>query len=177
MLNAGPVTKRYKTARGCKTRAKKQAQLGSVRTPPRTSPTPEETAMRKLLVTTAIIGIIVAGMAGDASAWSRKGTVTTNRGTFTSQGSGSCANGACSRSGSTTGPNGRTVTSQSSGSCANGSCSSSGTITGPNGKTVDTSGSVTKTGQGTYDYSHSATGPNGGSVTKSGTVTVTPPTQ
>ncbi len=133
--------------------------------------------MRKLLVTTAIIGIVVAGMASDASAWTRKGTVTTGRGTYTSQGSGSCANHACSRSGSTTGPNGKTVTSQSSGSCANGSCSRSGTVTGPNGKTVDTSGSVTKTGQGTYDYSRSATGPNGGSVSKSGTVTVAPPAQ
>jgi len=131
--------------------------------------------MRKLLVTTAIVGLVVAGMASEASAWTRKGSVTTGRGTYTSEGSGSCANHACSRSGSTTGPNGKTVTSQSSGSCANGSCSRSGTITGPNGKTVDTTGSITKTGQGTYDYSRSATGPNGGSVTNSGAVTVTHP--
>jgi hypothetical protein len=101
----------------------------------------------KALVTAALAGLMVAGTAADASAWTRQGTVTTWRGTYAYQGSAGCANGACSRSRA---------------------------VTGPYGGTVSRSGSVSRTAPGQYTYSRTTTGPNGGSVTRSGSVSVTP---
>lgn len=86
-------------------------------------------------------------VATEAKEWKRQSTVTTPRGTYSSQAQGSCADGACTRAGSTTGPNGKTVTS---------------------------SGAVNKTDTGAA-YTREVTGPNGGTVTRSGTITRTPP--
>lgn len=97
--------------------------------------------------TAAIAGLLLVGMAAEASAWTRQGTVTTARGTYAVNGSGSCAGGTCSRT---------------------------RTVTGPYGGTVTRSGSVTKTGPGQYQYSGTATGPYGRTVTRSGTVVVAP---
>jgi hypothetical protein len=107
-----------------------------------------EISMTKLMITAALAAVMFVGATSDASAWTRNSTTTTHRGTYTSQGSGSCANYSCSRS---------------------------GTTTGPNGKQLTTSGSITKTAPGQYDYSRSATGPNGGTASSQGTITVTRP--
>ena len=100
--------------------------------------------MNKLLALTAVL--MFAGNAGEAAAfsWTTDSTITTARGTYTHEGQGSCSNGACSRSGSTTGPNGHTVSS---------------------------SGSITRVGPGSFDYSETVTGPRGRSVTRSGSIT------
>jgi hypothetical protein len=105
-----------------------------------------EISMTKLIMTTALAAVMFVGATSDASAWTRKSTVTTHRGTYTSEASGSCANNTCTRS---------------------------GTTTGPGGKQVTTSGSITRTAPGQYEYSRSATGPNGGTVSGQGTITVT----
>ncbi|HUL10372.1 MAG TPA: hypothetical protein VLV76_28855 [Candidatus Acidoferrum sp.] len=102
--------------------------------------------MTKLLMTAALAAVMFVGATSDASAWTRKSTVTTHRGTYTSEATGSCVNYTCTRSGTTTGPNGQQVT---------------------------TSGSITKTAPGQYDYSRSITGPNGGTATSQGTITIT----
>jgi hypothetical protein len=98
--------------------------------------------------TAAIAGLLLVGTAAEASAWTRQGTVTTARGTYTVNGAGSCAGGTCSRS---------------------------RTVTGPYGGTVTRNGSVTKTGPGQYQYSGTTTGPYGRTVTRSGTVVVAHP--
>ena len=82
-----------------------------------------------------------------ASAWTRSGSVTTWRGTYTGQASGSCAGGTCTRTRS---------------------------VTGPNGNTITQSGSVSRTGPYRYDYSRTTTGTNGNSVTRSGTAYANP---
>ena len=66
--------------------------------------------MKKLLLTSALIGALSAAMAADASAWTRSGTATGPRGTSTVTGTGSCANGSCSRDVTRTGPAGNTYT-------------------------------------------------------------------
>ena len=104
--------------------------------------------MKTIIATAALAGTLIVGTAADASAWTRNGTVSTWRGTYTVHGGGGCAGGTCSW--------GRTVT-------------------GPYGGTWTRSGTVTQTGPGQYSYSGRATGPYGGTVTRSGTVTVTPP--
>jgi hypothetical protein len=93
-----------------------------------------------------IVASFAASVAVEAKEWKRQGSVTTQKGTYTTQGSGACAGQACSRSGSTTGPNGKSVT---------------------------TSGSVARTDTGVTG-TRTVTGPNGGTVTRGGTVTVTP---
>jgi hypothetical protein len=98
--------------------------------------------------TATLAGLLLVGTIAEASAWTRQGTVTTARGTYTVNGAGSCAGGTCSRA---------------------------RTVTGPNGGTVTRSGSVTKTSPGQYQYSRTTTGPPGGTVTRSGTVVVAPP--
>ncbi len=95
-----------------------------------------------------IVGTFAASVATEAKEWKRQGSVHTPKGTYTTQGSGSCAGGVCARSGSTT---------------------------GPNGKSVSTSGNVARTDNGVTG-TRTVTGPNGGSVTRSGTVTVAPAT-
>ena len=103
--------------------------------------------MKYILAAGAALMALACAYAAEARDWSHSGTVTTPRGTYTSQGAGSCANGMCERSGSTT---------------------------GPNGKSVSSSGSITRTDNG-YTYAREVTGPNGGTVSKSGSVTVTRP--
>jgi len=71
-----------------------------------------EISMTKFVITAALAAVMFVGATSDASAWTRNSTVTTHRGTYTSQGSGGCANYSCSRSGTTTGPNGGTVSHQ-----------------------------------------------------------------
>jgi hypothetical protein len=96
----------------------------------------------------ALAGLLLAATAADASAWTRQGTVTTPRGTYTVNGSGGCAGGVCSFN---------------------------RTVRGPHGGTVTRSGTVVQTGPGQYSYQGSVTGPYGGTVSRSGTVVVTPP--
>jgi uncharacterized low-complexity protein len=68
--------------------------------------------MKKLFLTTAMIGALSVAAIADANAWTRSAAVTGPRGTSTFQGSGSCANGACTRSATRTGPAGNTYTRQ-----------------------------------------------------------------
>jgi hypothetical protein len=74
------------------------------------SPHKETTTMKQLILTTAMIGALSVAAIADANAWTRSATVTGPRGTSTVQGSGSCANGSCSRSVTRTGPYGGSVT-------------------------------------------------------------------
>lgn len=85
---------------------------------------------------------VLAGL-GEAAAWTRSGSVTTPRGTYTGAAAGSCAGGTCSRA---------------------------ATATGPYGGTVSRTGSVTQTAPGSYSYQRTTTGPAGNSVTRSGSV-------
>jgi hypothetical protein len=103
--------------------------------------------MHKLFALSAMAFLLTlaAGGAAEAREWSRHGTITTPRGTTTTQGSGSCANHACSWQHSATGPKGRTVSEHGSGSCANGSCNWSSTVTGPNGGGYTRTGTFTTT--------------------------------
>ena len=92
--------------------------------------------MKKLIVMSALAVALSVAATADASAWTRNGTITGPRGTSTIQGSGSCANGTCSRAVTATGPNGNTVTRQGSATCAYGVCAGSRQTTGPRGNTV-----------------------------------------
>lgn len=85
---------------------------------------------------------LLAGI-GEAAAWTRSGSVTTPRGTYTGAAAGSCAGGTCSRA---------------------------AVATGPYGGSVSRTGSVTRTGPGSYSYQRTTTGPAGNSVTRSGSV-------
>jgi hypothetical protein len=95
--------------------------------------------MKLALISVSLAGILSLTSVGEASAWSRSGSVTTRRGTFYGQSSGGCSGGTCSRSRS---------------------------VTGPNGNTVARTESVTRTGPNSFSYSRTATGPNGNSVTR-----------
>ena len=86
---------------------------------------------------TLLVGI------GEAAAWTRSGSVTTPRGTYTGAVAGSCAGGTCSRA---------------------------AVATGPYGGSVSRTGSITRTGPGSYSYQRTTTGPAGNSVTRSGSV-------
>jgi hypothetical protein len=97
--------------------------------------------MKFAIGTIALSALLVAGTGSDAKAWTRTGSVTTQRGTYT-----------------------RTV----NGSCGSGSCSRSASVTGPNGRTVSRTGSISRTGPNRYAYNRTTTGPYGGSVTSSG---------
>ena len=99
--------------------------------------------MKYMLVSASLI--VATGLASmsEAAAWTRSGTFTTRRGTYSSQASAGCSAGTCSRSRS---------------------------ITGPYGNTVSRTGSITRTADRGYSYSRTTTGPNGGSITRSGTV-------
>jgi len=66
--------------------------------------------MKKLFLTSAIIGTLSIAAAADANAWTRYGTHTGPRGTSTVHVSGSCAYGSCTRSVTRTGPAGNTYT-------------------------------------------------------------------
>ncbi len=92
----------------------------------------------------ALVAILAAGVAADASAWERKSTFTGLRGTSTVEGSGNCSGGACTRDTTKTGPYGYSLSRQGSGSCSDGSCSGSRTSTGPRGQSVTRQGSITR---------------------------------
>jgi hypothetical protein len=100
--------------------------------------------MAKLIAVSALAVALSVGAAADANAWTRTGSVTGARGTFSVQGSGSCANGTCSRSVTRTGPYGNSVTRQGTASCAGGVCAGSRTTTGPGGNTVYRQGSISR---------------------------------
>jgi hypothetical protein len=99
------------------------------------------------ILSALLVGAFSLASVSQAAAWTRSGTVTTRRGTYSGQFSGGWAGGTCSRS---------------------------ATVTGPNGRTVSRTGSITHTGPGTYSYTRTTTGPNGNSITRSGTVTAYP---
>jgi len=96
----------------------------------------------------ALAGLLLAGSAADASAWTRQGTLTTARGTYTVNGSGGCGGGVCGYN---------------------------KIVRGPYGGTVTRSGTVVRTGPGQYSYRDQTTGPYGGTITRSGTVVVNRP--
>ncbi|MEM1385262.1 MAG: hypothetical protein AAF713_16915 [Pseudomonadota bacterium] len=100
--------------------------------------------MAKVFTASVLIGVLAVGAATDAGAWERKSSVTGWRGTGTVDASGSCADRACSRNASRTGPNGRTWSRQRNRSCADGSCSGSRTTTGPNGESRMRETSITR---------------------------------
>jgi uncharacterized low-complexity protein len=66
--------------------------------------------MKKLFLTSAIIGMLSIAAVADANAWSRSATSTGPRGTSSVNVTGSCANGSCSRNATRTGPAGNTYT-------------------------------------------------------------------
>jgi uncharacterized low-complexity protein len=66
--------------------------------------------MKRLFLTSAMIGVLSIAAAADASAWTRSATSTGPRGTSSVQASGSCANGSCNRNVTRTGPAGNTYT-------------------------------------------------------------------
>ena len=90
-----------------------------------------------------IAGFTMLSGIGEAAAWTRTGSVTTPRGTYHGAAAGSCAGGTCSRA---------------------------AVATGPYGGSVSRTGSVTRTGPGSYDYQRTTTGPAGNSVSRSGSV-------
>ena len=102
--------------------------------------------MRTLIAAT-IAGLTLAGGAGEASAWTRDSTITTPRGTYD-----------------------RSVT----GFCANGSCTRFGTTVGPHGGTTHHAGTFTRIAPGFGTFSGTTVGPFGRTITRSGTVTWTP---
>ena len=99
---------------------------------------------KKLLTLSGLAAILSVAAVANANAWTRSGSVTGARGTATINGSGSCANGTCSRQVARTGPNGYTTTRQGTASCANGTCTGTSTTTGPRGYTATRQGSVSR---------------------------------
>lgn len=99
---------------------------------------------KSMLVAAALTAVLVAAFASDANAWSHSGTTSGPNGSISTQGSGSCAGGACSWSGGGSGPAGQTWSRQGSASCAGGTCSGTGSFTGPRGNTRTHSGTVTQ---------------------------------
>jgi len=69
--------------------------------------------MKKLVLTSAVIGALSIAAVADANAWTRTGSTTGPRGTSSFNVTGSCANGSCTRSATRTGPAGNTFTRQS----------------------------------------------------------------
>jgi hypothetical protein len=87
------------------------------------------------VIIAALIALPLAAMASaNANAWERNGSTTGAYGrTFSSQGSGSCANGTCSKQQTVTGPNGQTATRNRAVTCSGGTCNSNATVSTPNG--------------------------------------------
>lgn len=90
--------------------------------------------MTKILATTALAAILLGGLAAEAQAWTRSGTVTGPRGVGAVYATGTCAGGICNRTVTRTGPRGLTSTTQGSFSCAAGACTGNSTTTGPFGR-------------------------------------------
>jgi len=80
------------------------------------------------------------------------------------------AGGGWAHSGGGIGPYGRSWSSSGSGQCANGSCASSQVFVGPNGGVRSRSGATDCAG-GTCNHSATVTGPYGGSRTRNSTWT------
>jgi hypothetical protein len=99
--------------------------------------------MKLALVSASLVAVLSLAAVSEANAWTRHGSVTTQRGTYYGTASGGCGGGTCSRS---------------------------STVTGPYGGTASRSGSITRTGPNSFDYSRTTTGPNGNSVTRDGTI-------
>jgi len=66
--------------------------------------------MKKLVLTSAVIGALSVAAIADANAWTRTGSTTGPRGTSSVSVTGGCANGTCTRSATRTGPAGNTYT-------------------------------------------------------------------
>lgn len=97
--------------------------------------------MKLAIGTIALSSLLMIGAASEANAWTRTGSVTTQRGTYTGVASGSCGGGTCSRAAS---------------------------VTGPMGHTVSRSGSISRVGPYRYAYSRTTTGPHGRNYVRSG---------
>jgi hypothetical protein len=106
-----------------------------------------EGLMKLALISASLAALLSIAAATPANAWTRSGSVTTRRGTYTGSASGSCSGGTCSRT---------------------------RTVTGPNGNSWSRTGSVSRTGPYRYSYSRTTTGPNGNTVTRSGWVRTDP---
>ncbi|WP_368911316.1 hypothetical protein [Taklimakanibacter deserti] len=89
--------------------------------------------MLKLFAVTAAV-VTLSMAAADANAWTREGSATGPRGTYTVQGSGSCYAGVCTRQVTRTGPNGQSWTTQGAMRCAHGVCRGRSVTTGPYGR-------------------------------------------
>jgi len=89
-----------------------------------------------------LASLLALSAAGEASAFSRQGTVTGPRGTASVHAQAGCAAGTCSRSITRTGPSGATLSRKGVVTCTDGSCSGSRTTTGPRGNIVTRSGSI-----------------------------------
>jgi hypothetical protein len=90
--------------------------------------------MHKLILTLALAVTVAIGATGTASAWERKVTIDTNRGTITGSAEVYCFAGACYREAELTGVNGNTL--RHSGMCVRagqGHWDCKGTVTGPEG--------------------------------------------
>jgi hypothetical protein len=97
--------------------------------------------MKLAIKVIGLSALLMIEAASEANAWTRTGSVTTQRGTYTRTVSGSCGGGTCSRTGS---------------------------VTGPNDRTVSRSGTISRAGGRIYAYNRTTTGPYGGSVSRTG---------
>ncbi|WP_240535739.1 hypothetical protein [Bradyrhizobium sp. STM 3809] len=102
-------------------------------------------SVRSSMVAAAIAAMVMALGSSGAQAWTRSGGgVGPRGGTWSSSGSGGCAGGSCSHTGSFTGPRGGVVTNSGQTSCAGGTCTHTGTTTGPYGGTINRSSTFTR---------------------------------
>ncbi len=101
----------------------------------------EDVTMTKTLATGLLAGSLALLSFGQAYAWTRDGHVSGPRGTASVHASGGCANGACSRSITRTGPRGYSTTRSGSVACDGAYCTGTRTTTGPYGNSVTRSGS------------------------------------
>lgn len=86
------------------------------------------------MILTAAVALPLFAMSASAFAWERNGSTTGANGrTVSSQASGSCANGTCSKQQSVTGPNGQTATRNRAVTCSGGTCNTNATVKGPYG--------------------------------------------
>jgi hypothetical protein len=144
------VTKRYKSRLARNIAAKDGGKTVAHEVQPDLAPAryqERENLMRLVLAAASLAIVLAMTSVSEANAWVRNGSVTTSRGTYHGTASGGCAGGTCSRSVS---------------------------VTGPYGGTVSRTGSITRVGPRTYDYTRTTIGPNGNSVTRSGTVVAYP---
>jgi hypothetical protein len=104
----------------------------------------KENDMTKFLALSALAAALTMSAAADANAWTRSGSATGPHGSWSVQGSGGCADGACNRSVTRTGPYGSSMSRQGTASCANGVCTGSRQTTGPAGQTISRQGSISR---------------------------------